>query len=384
MAATLERDSITGRCWLTFAGKPDEATRAKLKAAGWRWSGRRMAWHHPSRFAKPPEGIEFEEAGLVDYAAERADRLEGRAEKAEAQSNAVFARVHKLADSIPLGQPILVGHHSERHARRDVERIHSGMSKACALSDKAERLAAAADGSRRAQEAREDPGAICRRIAKLEKDLAAYERHEDPAELRETYASYYPGEDPDAKVAERLADRDRRAAIVRDELARARAALDAAGGLPQIVARVDDIVKIKHFVARVVKLNPKTYSCVVLGVGDDRWPLKFEKTFLKRVLGRWCTACNGTGATAAPVPGSKDWTGGPCTACGGKGFTVAPRVLAPAAADPECAEPPLPSAADPVRYAEGINEPFCACGRRISECDGSRAGCHKRAAIDAA
>ena len=28
--------------------------------------------------------------------------------------------------------------------------------------------------------------------------------------------------------------------------------------------------------------------------------------------------------------------------------------------------------------AEGLGEPFCACGRRWSECDGSRSGCQSR------
>lgn len=28
---------------------------------------------------------------------------------------------------------------------------------------------------------------------------------------------------------------------------------------------------------------------------------------------------------------------------------------------------------------QGIQEPFCACGRRWSDCDGSRATCHRRA-----
>jgi len=41
------------------------------------------------------------------------------------------------------------------------------------------------------------------------------------------------------------------------------------------------------------------------------------------------------------------------------------------------AESPTPAMSDPVRYAEGVCQPFCACGRRISECDGSRAGCRK-------
>lgn len=35
-------------------------------------------------------------------------------------------------------------------------------------------------------------------------------------------------------------------------------------------------------------------------------------------------------------------------------------------------------AEEELRYAEGLAEPFCACGRRYSQCDGSRAGCHKK------
>ncbi|MGL4257956.1 MAG: hypothetical protein ACRCSL_16605 [Microbacterium sp.] len=31
-----------------------------------------------------------------------------------------------------------------------------------------------------------------------------------------------------------------------------------------------------------------------------------------------------------------------------------------------------------LRIAEHLGEPFCACGRRWSDCDGSRARCHKK------
>lgn len=66
----------------------------------------------------------------------RRERLEARLErrtewaaKAKRRSAAAAERVSAIADQIPLGQPILVGHHSERHARRDQARIHSGMRK---------------------------------------------------------------------------------------------------------------------------------------------------------------------------------------------------------------------------------------------------------------
>jgi len=59
----------------------------------------------------------------------RRDRLLERAAKHRHISEASFQRVHRIADNIPFGQPILVGHHSERHHRADIARIDSGMRK---------------------------------------------------------------------------------------------------------------------------------------------------------------------------------------------------------------------------------------------------------------
>lgn len=68
----------------------------------------------------------------------RRERLEARlergvewAQKAARRSDTAFSAIHRLADLIPLGQPILLGHHSERHARRDAERITNGMTRGC-------------------------------------------------------------------------------------------------------------------------------------------------------------------------------------------------------------------------------------------------------------
>ncbi|WP_142244254.1 DUF3560 domain-containing protein, partial [Klebsiella pneumoniae] len=42
------------------------------------------------------------------------------------------------ASAVPLGQPILVGHHSERRARRHAQKIESGMKRAVMLFERAE------------------------------------------------------------------------------------------------------------------------------------------------------------------------------------------------------------------------------------------------------
>lgn len=58
----------------------------------------------------------------------RAERLREWGDGREAKSDAAYASTKAIADTIPFGQPILVGHHSEKRARRDVERMHSGMN----------------------------------------------------------------------------------------------------------------------------------------------------------------------------------------------------------------------------------------------------------------
>lgn len=57
-----------------------------------------------------------------------------------------FKRADAIASNIPMGQPILVGHHSEAHARRDQERIQAGMRQGVESQDMAAHHRATADG----------------------------------------------------------------------------------------------------------------------------------------------------------------------------------------------------------------------------------------------
>src|SRR5713226_1456384 len=52
----------------------------------------------------------------------RAQRLEDRSEKASTESERLYNHAHEMASVIPFGQPILVGHHSEKRDRRYRER----------------------------------------------------------------------------------------------------------------------------------------------------------------------------------------------------------------------------------------------------------------------
>lgn len=104
----------------------------------------------------------------------KVERLQEWASKREAKAEASFDRAHQIGGAIPLGQPILVGHHSERRHRRDVDRIHSAMTrgtehqeKAESMSQKAKNIESALDRSIYS----DDPDAIEQleaRIAELE------------------------------------------------------------------------------------------------------------------------------------------------------------------------------------------------------------------------
>lgn len=68
----------------------------------------------------------------------KAERYQELAMKAHKEAMAERSRSDRIADMIPLGQPILVGHHSEGRHRRDLERIHNGMTKSIEATEKAE------------------------------------------------------------------------------------------------------------------------------------------------------------------------------------------------------------------------------------------------------
>lgn len=109
----------------------------------------------------------------------RAARLDDWAEKNAAKAEAKHAAVNQIADMIPMGQPILAGHHSQGRHQRDVNRIQSGMSKAIELDQKAESQASRAANIRAAAEVAiysDDPDAVealQAKIARLEEDRTA-------------------------------------------------------------------------------------------------------------------------------------------------------------------------------------------------------------------
>lgn len=70
-----------------------------------------------------------EETTLAERAEQRAERFEGYQGKRKKDAESAYKQMQAISEHIPMGQPILVGHHSERRARKDAERIEGYMQK---------------------------------------------------------------------------------------------------------------------------------------------------------------------------------------------------------------------------------------------------------------
>jgi hypothetical protein len=180
----------------------DTATTEALKAQGFKWSRNLGGWYLPrtwnestrelrvrglqarlgdkitvERGARGPSGTAAERAqAQIARANEIADQQRERAARFRAESDAQHAAVRRISDNIPFGQPILVGHHSQRRAEKDQERIHNGMRRTIEAHDNAQH----AEGRAQSAEARArqlgDPRAAARRLERSQAELRSVER----------------------------------------------------------------------------------------------------------------------------------------------------------------------------------------------------------------
>lgn len=147
-----------------------------------RWRGRFSFWEDPTASITEaldtykPESYEERVEGKNDRSLARVERLEAAAERREQQAEASFKRAHDISDTIPFGQPILVGHHSEGRHRRDLARIDAAGFKGVALmKDKAD-FEYRARGAEARVERQESIPFCQRRINDAETELRSIDR----------------------------------------------------------------------------------------------------------------------------------------------------------------------------------------------------------------
>lgn len=282
------------KCWVSRATRSDwravqVAAALGLTDAG--ETGERLS------FAEQQERI-------VQRAAERAERMQTHAENAEQRAAKAFdaADLSEGKSGIPLGQPILVGHHSERRHRRAIERADNAMRRGIEESDKAKyfesRAAAAQYTASQAQ--MQDKTYLQNRI------------DENAAHLRDVDRKLA---DPRNTQHTEWLDRLRGVRVeYQEKLDYFQAALAALGGVAFSKANVrpGDAVKIRGRWEQVVKANGKTVAVT----SCFPWPLKYvwaevqeHRPAVKKAPDAVDGICQGR------TIWNSDGTNGPCLIC---------------------------------------------------------------------
>lgn len=120
---------------------------------------------------------EEREADQKERLEQRAERLEDRADRLGDESAARYAAGKRIADGIPMGQPILVGHHSEKRHRRDLARINSNFDKAHELAEERKGDLAAAKSALRTVKRLDDVPSLLRRRERLSAERRSLEKN---------------------------------------------------------------------------------------------------------------------------------------------------------------------------------------------------------------
>lgn len=196
---------------ITITHTPEEGTlldgdprphQQLVKDAGFRWSrsvgwyvrgsrDRRPQMHRINQAAEALRGVGFEvtieidetvrpaaerEAALNERLVDRQDALDAKADRKGSEADALLGRAQEMASIIPLGQPILVGHHSEKRDRNFRAKINRTYDRGFEAHGEAKEAERKAEASRSNQDHRESLGASLRRIEKLEADARLIER----------------------------------------------------------------------------------------------------------------------------------------------------------------------------------------------------------------
>lgn len=266
-----------------------------VRTLGWRWSRTLGLWFVPrSRDVAPRRelirstaaalgeaGFDVEvsvdavvgdrahtQARLDDRSAARAAALTHRADREQHQADTAWEAGRRIADQIPWGQPILLGHHSQRGAERDAANIRRQMDATVEHAGRAHRARAAAANAAAAPGARRNPVTVARRIERLGAEIRRSER--DISRLEQAGAK--PESSPGFQsLLDRLAIA--RADLgywlqVRDEQV-SDGSVIAYG--PELV-RPGDLVKIRGHWRPVVRCNAKSVAVMSdFGRGTAPW-----------------------------------------------------------------------------------------------------------------
>lgn len=137
---------------------------------------RAASWTVEVVIDETPRAFATAEAARYDRAEDRAEHHSEAAGRAATRADARWEAARGILGSIPPGQPILVGHHSEGRHRRDLARADGHERASIAEGRKADYHANRAEASANHQRHRENLPTTLRRIKRLTADRARIER----------------------------------------------------------------------------------------------------------------------------------------------------------------------------------------------------------------
>ncbi len=115
----------------------DAETFERVKAAGFHWAPKQELFVAPKWTPEREDlalelagDIEPEEMTLAERAEIKAERLDNLASKRHNEAHSLSRRADDLSQAFYMGQPILIGHHSERKARKTKERMDTAQGAA--------------------------------------------------------------------------------------------------------------------------------------------------------------------------------------------------------------------------------------------------------------
>ena len=250
---------------------------------GKRWRGAFSFWSDPTEalLERLPttERTSFAERleAKRERAEERAERYTEYAENAATRGDARLERARGMADGIPFGQPILVGHHSEKRDRAYRGRIHNNFAKGFEEHQKARHYEEKAAAASRGTEEKSLPF-MHRRLKEAETNLRKVTRSLAECE-RPDYAERCQGLDPEqlrlwiVNAKARQADDQEQVEYWQAQIAAKSAQVVEAGGAvfsPADVAKGDVVVIARRGPYLVERVNALTVSVSEM-VGNYRW-----------------------------------------------------------------------------------------------------------------
>ena len=204
----------------------------------------------------PSTTAEERAAAHIDRARELAEQHANAAARLEAESDQHVERSRSYTEGIPFGQPILVGHHSQRGHEKALERSRSAATKAVETLREAELRADRAKSSAAEAEGYDKPARVDRRIVAARKELDQWQRRLDGSLSRNS---------PDTEWQERA-----RANIARltDQIARDERVLAESGvtAYSKQTVHAGDAVMIRGRWHIVDKANPTTIRVTSFGL----------------------------------------------------------------------------------------------------------------------